>query len=124
MYHQKLHETAWMLTSFKWHLGNWSYQSKEETPATLLVKDIDRVTHELHCLEYNEAMVTLGVAIASDGNMTAQKQRMLEASTKCVTQMKQGKLRKVDSWTSITSTVWKTLSYPLPATGLSKKECE
>jgi len=69
-------------------------------------------------------MVTLGVAIASDGNMTAQKQRMLEASTKCVTQMKQGKLRKVDSWTSITSTVWKTLSYPLPATGLSKKECE
>jgi hypothetical protein len=35
-------KTAWNLTSFKWNNGIWKYQTVDETPATLAVKDIDR----------------------------------------------------------------------------------
>jgi hypothetical protein len=38
--------------------------------------------------------------------------------------MRTGKIPKDDAWLAFNSTIWKTLSYPLPALNMSKEECE
>jgi hypothetical protein len=38
--------------------------------------------------------------------------------------MQTGKISPSETWLAITSTIWKTLSYPLPAINLSKRQCE
>lgn len=38
--------------------------------------------------------------------------------------MRTGKISQSETWLAITSTIWRTLSYPLPATNLTKQQCE
>jgi len=38
--------------------------------------------------------------------------------------MRSGLLPKDDAWLAFNSTIWKSLTYPLPALNLSKAECE
>ena len=87
------------------------------------VKDITGTLHNLTRNEHHQAMKTLGVAIAPDGNVNGQFENMLKASELWATQMKRGRLSKQDAWIAFHSTVWKTLSYPIPSTIFSQEEC-
>jgi hypothetical protein len=49
---------------------------------------------------------------------------MKEASIKWADQIRTGKLKRHEVHLALHSTLWKTLSYPLPCTTLSKQQCE
>ncbi len=75
-------------------------------------------------IETHQAMTTLGVDIAPDGNLIQQECKMKNISILWADQMRTGKLSHIESWTALHSTLWKSLEYPLPALNLTKKQCE
>jgi hypothetical protein len=115
---------SWNLSAFKWSKGDWKYCSTQDTLASLQVQDIARVVHQLCHTDYNEAIRSLGVDLAPDGNMRQQTIALLKASSLWATQMKAENLPKTDVWTALMSSLWRTLSYPLPVTTLSVDECK
>jgi hypothetical protein len=117
-------KTSWNLTDFKWQGGNWTYKAMADMPARLTVKDIEGTEHVLRRLEHNQATLLLGIDIAPDGNMTQQFETLKKATTLWATQIQKGRLSHADAWLALTSTIWKSIFYPLPATCLSKQQCE
>jgi hypothetical protein len=53
-----------------------------------------------------------------------QARKMKAESILWADQMRTGNLNRTDSWVAFHSTLWRTLAYPLPATNLTKKQCE
>jgi hypothetical protein len=71
-----------------------------------------------------EAQETLGVYLAPDGNKQAQFNKMLQKVLLWADNMRTGHIAKKDVWLSLTSTIWRTLCYPLSAVNLMKKQCD
>jgi hypothetical protein len=118
---QKSH---WVLIDFKWKHGIWEYASIADTPARLEVHDSQGVLHQLERLEPSEARRTLGVRLAPDGNNRAECEHLREVSEQWADYIRTGFLPRPLVWTALMSTVFPKLRYPLPATTLSKKECD
>jgi hypothetical protein len=68
----------------------------------------------------NEAAETLGVLLAPDGSTTQQVELMKQKAKDWVSQMQAGNLTREELWTSLQTTIWRTLTYPLPCTQLTK----
>ena len=49
---------------------------------------------------------------------------MMDKAKKWADAMRSGRISRQEAWLAITSTIWKTLSYPLSATNLTKSQCE
>jgi hypothetical protein len=109
---------------FKWSNRNWTYKTITNTPATISIKDIMGVLHNLQRLEHTQATLSLGVEIVPDGKMKKQLETLHRSSVLWVDQMKQGKLSRSDAWLVFSATIWKSITYLLPAMCLTKKECE
>jgi hypothetical protein len=111
------------LIRFFWKNGQWAYVSKEDTPASISVRNHagDRV--ELERLEVTEAWKTLGVKTSPAGDNMAHFEHMLEASQKWAAQIKASNLRQMDAFFELHYTIWKTLEYPLTCTTLTQKQC-
>ncbi len=60
----------------------------------------------------------LGVHLAPDGN---HYQQVRIHWTNC---MLTGCIPKDDAWLAFQSTIWKSMSYPLPALNITKEDCE
>jgi hypothetical protein len=117
-------KSYWYLINFKWKNGNWHYCPIEETEATLSVKDIHGEIKVLKRIDYHQAMTTLGVDLAPDGNLEQQARKMKDTATLWADQMRTGKLSRTEYWLAFYSTLWRTLEYPLPALNLTQKQCE
>jgi hypothetical protein len=61
--------------------------------------------------------------MATDGNRTAEYERLLRESQKWASQVKSGNLQKMDAWLALCSTIWKMLEYPLNVTNLTSDQC-
>jgi len=116
-------KSHWYLVDFRWSGSEWTYVSTAESPATLWVKDIHGDRKPLKRLETHEGATTLGVDIAADGNSVKQFQKMKEASIKWADQIRTDRLKRSEVHLALHSTLWKTLTYPLPCTTLSKQQC-
>jgi hypothetical protein len=114
-------KTFWYLTAFKWQGGKWSYQSVAEAPC---VNDIKGQRKLLRRFEPSHAEVTLGVALAPEGNTLKQATNMKIAAIKWADAMRTGPKSKNDAWLAFQSTIWRTLAYPLPAINLTKEQCD
>ena len=95
-----------------------------ESPANILANDLYGNRKEIERIEPFHARTTLGVDLAPDGNTKQQVNSMREATIKWSDAMRTGKISKSDAWVALTSTIWSTLMYPLPALNLTKKQCE
>jgi hypothetical protein len=117
-------KSCWYLIRVCWKNGQWAYFSKEDTPASISVRNRagDRV--ELERLEVTEAQKTLGVKTASTGDNTAQFKHILEVLHKWAAHIKASNLRQIDAWMAVRSVIWNTLDYPLTCITLTKKQCK
>jgi hypothetical protein len=119
-----LENSFWYLINFKWAHGNWRYNSINEDPEDILIKDILGEQKLLQRHEVSTAKETLGIHLAPNGSTVSQEEKMKSMVDTWVDQMRRGKLSKTDVWTALQSTIWRTISYPLPALNLSKKQCK
>jgi hypothetical protein len=117
-------KTFWSLVDFTWASGKWRYKSVVECPGDLFANDIDGNRKALRRVEVDDAQVSLGVALCPTGDTKTQAANMLQAAIQWADAMKTGKISRPEVWLAITSTIWKTLTYPLPALNLTKEQCE
>lgn len=116
-------KSFWYLVDFKWQRGEWSYKSIDSTPGELTVLDLDGRRCTLRRLAAHEADKTLGVYLAPDGNNDAQVKYLRTKAVTWAESIRVGMLPKRLAWQSLTTTILRTLLYPLPATTFSLSEC-
>ncbi len=95
-----------------------------DCPGSIFINDISGIRKELRRCEVHDAQETLGVFLAPDGNTLRQQEKMKELAIKWADCIRTGRISRDDAWLSFYSTIWKTLSYPLPALNLTQEECE
>ncbi len=117
-------KTFWYLIDFKWIAGSWYYHTIDECPASIVINDIEGDRKELRRCDVGDAQETLGIFLAPNGNTKQQQIKMLTSAIKWADCMRTGMIPRDDAWLAFQSTIWKTLSYPLPALNLTKEECE
>jgi hypothetical protein len=117
-------KTYWQMIDFKWSAGNWAYKSIVKCPGSIYVNDIQGVRTELKRLESHQAETMLGVDLALDGNALQQANKMKDTAIKWADAMHTGKISRNEARLAIHSTIWRTLTYPLPCLNLSKAQCE
>jgi hypothetical protein len=117
-------KSCWCLIDFTWKHGNASYATVEQCPGELLMDDIHGVRHKLKHLEFHEAERALAVRLAADGNCKAELKFLLSRVNQWADQIRTGCLPRGLVWQSLTTTIMKSIQYPLPATTFSLAECQ
>ena len=118
-------KSHWYLVDFKWKYdGTWGYSTKEEAPGKLTVLDATGTRCTIERLEPTKAQRTLGVRLALDGNFKAEVEYLHTIATDWADKVQVGHVKRTTAWLNLTSTILRKLSYPLPATYLTKTECE
>lgn len=90
----------------------------------LYINDIHGNRQLLRRLEPHQAETTLGVDLAPNGDTSQQAEKMRLQAIKWADAMRTGKISRNDAWTAVTSTIWRTLSYQLPALNLTMQQCD
>ena len=89
------------------------------------VKDCNGVRKTLKRLNVQDAERTLGVRLAPGGNCRAEFKYLLQQRAKAWADAIQvGHLPRDLVWKSMTSTILRTLYYPLAATTFTKEQCK
>ena len=117
-------KTKWWAISFAWKKGEWSYESIENSPATLSVRDPKGVQTQLERLPASSAIRMLGVRLAPDGNNKAELAYLRSIAKQWAERIRNGHLPHHLAWQSLQSSILRTLQYPLPATTFSKQDAE
>jgi len=128
-------KSFWYLVDYKWTGTQWDYGTKAEMPANLTMKDRKGVTHVLRRHKADHTEKTLGVHTAPDGSMERWFEN--EDGTRTITgefSYLESKIEEFvsvirssrnteenDIWQVLTTTLMKTLEYPMAATTLSKE---
>jgi hypothetical protein len=117
-------KTFCYFVDFKWSSESWYYIGIDECPSSIYINDINGQRKELRRCQTNDAQETLGVYLAPDGNAKQQQLKMEKLATSWADSMRTGQIPKDDTWLALQSTIWKSLSYPLPALNMSIEACE
>jgi hypothetical protein len=94
----------------------------DECPGTISVQDLQGNKKTLRRFGVNHAETTLGVDIAPDSNNHQQEIKMYNAAVTWADSMRTWRISKSVIWTAIGSTIWRTLTYPLPALNLTVQQ--
>lgn len=117
-------KTFWYLIDFVWNGGEWRYKFVTECPGDVFCNDINRERKCLRQVVTQQAETTLAGDLAPDGSTRQQAKKMKETAIKWLDAMHSGQISRSEAWLAITSTIWKTLTYPLLAIKLSKEQCK
>ena len=84
-----------------------------------MMQDTNFDTEELKSLEVYDAAEMLGVYLAADGNNDEQVEELREKGEKWADQVRSGYMNRYEAWLSLTTTIMKSIEYPLPALTLA-----
>lgn len=118
-------KSFWMLIDYKFRSdGTPVYRRSSEAPAMVHMTSVDGTVHEIQRIEPNEAIMTLGVLLAADGNQKRQKEHLKQKIHDWCTRAKRRKLRRDVLSTALHSSIARTIAYPAAVTTFSKIECD
>ena len=117
-------KSCWTLIDFIWKQGNASYDTLEQCPGEIYMDDIYGERHKLNRLAPDETERALGVRLAADGNCKAELAFLKSRVNQWADSIRTGCLPRHLAWQSMTTTILKSIQYPLPATTLSHVECQ
>ena len=104
--------------------GLWKYKSMLDNDFQFSVKDHRGIRQILQQHEVDIGTETLGVILAPDGNNKAAVRKLRHIAEKWFALVKVGHLQPDETFLATNSRIMKSLSYCLPATTFSKKECD
>lgn len=102
--------------------GNPSYKDPNDMNLQFTVKDSQNERQPLRTIHPSSAKETLGVYLAPDGNEKGQIEYLKNKITKWVEKVRKNHISKIHAYTALTTTIYKTLEYPTPATTISEKQ--
>ena len=85
--------------------------------------DIEGKECTIEMLEPTAAEEALGVWMSPDGNCDTAAKELMKKSQRWAEQSRRGTLSAHEAWTDFTTTISKTLEYPLVALTLSERQC-
>jgi hypothetical protein len=112
-----------LVFNIQWNGGKWAYAPATNTPDTIFMNDINNVWKAVRHIQPHQAKEILGIWMSPNGSTKTQCNKMLEKAILWVKQMRTGAIRKEETWLALQSTIWRTFSYPLNATNLTKIQC-
>jgi hypothetical protein len=116
-------KSPWYLIDYRWENGAWRYTRKTENPFDLTVMDENRRCLPLRRLEFGEAERTLGARLAPSGCCKKEKAFLRDCAKAWAGELRTGRLPRRLSWQSLTATIMRKLTFPLPVTTFSQKDC-
>ena len=90
---------------------------------TLSVCDHEDIRKDLELVNANVGKETLGMFLVPDGNVTDQLKALQDKVTTWTSQIQSGSIPPKDAFHSISTTIMKTLEYPICATTFTRIEC-
>jgi hypothetical protein len=116
-------KSHWALIDFVWNRGDWRHASIAESPGNLTVLDHSGLRLQLERISVDDGRRTLGVRLAADGNMRDEYKYLREVSQTWQEKIRSGHLPRHLAWQALTTVILPKLTYPLPATTFTRKEC-
>jgi len=117
-------KSHWYLIVTGWKKnGDMYYLSEQEALGTVTARNPKGEREPLQRVPPNKALRTLGVRLAPDGNNKAEAEYLTERSHHFADLIRAGSLPRPLVWLAMTTTIFKTIEYPLPATTFTETEC-
>ena len=113
-------KSCWYLLDYDWSGTKWNYRPSITMPGTLELRHASGEIRELDRKEPWEALKTLGFYQAPDGNTKQQIAYLLDKGKTWANNIASVPTKlKNDVWLSLTTTIMKTLEYPMRAIQLT-----
>ena len=114
----------WYLLEFEWdEEANYSYRLHNETQYKIQAKDASNEVHAIKYLDPSTPQEMLGVFISPDGNCEEQKRQLVNKAERYGELLLTSQIHRHEAWIGLNSMAMKSIEYALPATTLSKKDC-
>ena len=108
----------WYSVDFLWKNGVYSLSDGGKT-GDLIAHDENGNAISLAYLMHGQATKMLGVWLSPDGSKSTQIAKMKSKAQNWADYIRTGHLSAKDTWIALSTTIWKTLEYPLAALTLS-----
>ena len=108
----------WYSVDFVWKKGVYTLADGGKT-GDIVAHDENGTKISLSYLLHNSATKMLGVWLAPDGSHTKQIEMMKSKAMDWADYIRTGHLSPSDTWVALSTTIWRTLEYPLAALMLS-----
>jgi hypothetical protein len=116
-------KSYWCLIDFVWNGSKWDYRHIHDCPGEIYIKSItDDSRIKLERCEPEAAKETLGGFLAIDGNNKEQIIHLTKKAQEFADCIRVGKITKAEAWYGFTSSIMRTMAYPMDAINLTKKE--
>jgi hypothetical protein len=115
-------KSLWSPLVHKWQNNHWSIVNNAGLHDAITVAT-NNSRQRLARLSPNKAALALGIMFSPSGQMTSHFEHLL---TKCSTwaqKIRTSHLNREESFTALSTTIWKTLEYSLLSTALTEKQC-
>ena len=71
-------------------------------------------------MDPHQALKTLGVHLAMDGNFEEQTEALHRKTTQFADCIRTGFVTRMEAWIALKSTIWKAIEYPMEAVTLTR----
>ena len=116
-------KSDWVRIGFEKVRGTWKFKKMNEDDE-MKVRDTSGEEYPLEQLPVGTARLTLGVWQAVTGDETKEVDHLKEKIMHWKKKVWTSRLSQEEARCAVSTTIGKTLDYPLPATALTTKQCE
>ena len=113
----------WSLIDFKWTSGKPSYKSQRDCPGSLVAYSSDRRLELVKRLDPSQSVEILGVYMNAIGTDDKEYTRSIEKIEDWDKKITDGTIYKKAVYTALHSTIYRNVTYRLPATQFSPYRC-
>jgi hypothetical protein len=116
-------KSSWTTIIHNWKNDKWNLAKPSQTIGILTIKDKsgDKLVLPQHPAE--EANAALGIMFSPSGQQNSQFRHLQDKCKQWAFKINKSKLTRSDSFLAMTTTIWKTIEYPLLATTMSMTQC-
>ena len=113
----------WYLVAFEWdEQNNWHYSRNNSYKLT--ARDANENVKTLPLLHSDQAQEMLGVYISPDGGNKAQVESLMKKAKAYSEKIRTCSVYRHEAWIGLSNVAMKSLDYCLPATTMTKAECD
>jgi Reverse transcriptase (RNA-dependent DNA polymerase) len=115
---------SWCSIVHQWEKDKWRLLSKADTPGDIYITTEQGQQAALRRQEATDSNLALGVKFSPSGKMSDHFLHLREKCRHWASKIPNSCLNRPDTFTALTTTIWKTLEYSLLATTLKKHQCD
>ena len=106
----------------KWKNDKWTIENVMDEDIEVSIPDDNGRMHNIKQSQPFAGELALGVAFSPTGDMQEEVRHIRNKTSKWGEQISKAHLNHHEAWTALTTTIMRTIEYPLAATIMSKKE--